>query len=102
MMVTYNIKCLHFVLYRHCTGADKCDCRSRYHPDDSRHQQGDDPRVRFPRRSAVLHLPGVRHAADDGRQAQVQHLPRGVHLRSPQPVPGHHQHLPVHPDHHRC
>ena len=46
-------------------------------------------------------VPGVRHTADDGRQAQVFHLARGVHLRRPQPLPGHHKPLPLHPLHRR-
>ena len=41
----------------------------------------------------------VRHPADARGQAQARAQPGGVHLRRPQPLPGHRQPLPLHPRH---
>lgn len=57
--------------------------------------------VRVDRGPSVLSIPGLWHTAHDGRQTQVQHFPRGIYLCRPEPVPGHHQHLPLHSYYHR-
>ena len=42
-------------------------------------------------------VPRLRHADDVGGEAQVRAVARGVRLRRPQPLPRHHQHVPLHP-----
>ena len=65
-----------------------------------RFQTGYD-RLRHSWSSHLLAVHRVRHAADDGRQAQVQHQPRGVHLRRVVALPGHHQPIHVYSHDHR-
>lgn len=45
--------------------------------------------------SFVQYLFDLWHSTDDGRWAQVQHKPRGVHFCSTEPVSGYYQHLYV-------
>ena len=47
-------------------------------------------------RPALLLLPGLRHADDDGRPTQAGHLARGVHLRRPVHLSGHNPALHAH------
>ncbi|CAD7694045.1 unnamed protein product [Nyctereutes procyonoides] len=57
-------------------------------------------RVRLAGRPALHLLPGSGHPAAAGQQAVVSE-PRGVCVCCAEPVHGHHQHLSVHPHHHR-
>lgn len=58
------------------------------------------PTLRFSRSFIILGEPSIVSIIfpdDDWRGPQVLDLPRGVHLRSPRHLPGHHQHLHVPP-----
>ena len=45
----------------------------------------------------LFSLPDLSHPVDDRGQVQVRPGPRGVHLRSSQPVPGRDEIVPLHP-----